>query len=137
MMDATDAPRAGDLDGRGNLSLAALVAFVEWFCEVMLDQLTFMTELLEFEKLEARLVSYVQRELGLPSTAGALVRDILIRGEVGRGEASRITGLRDRAARDVLSQLTTSGLLVSATPKGPVSLRISATAAETLFPWLF
>lgn len=103
----------------------------------MLDQLTFMTELLELERLSARLASYVERELGLPDTASALVRDVLLRGEVARGEASRITGLRDRAARDVLSQLTAVGLLASATPKGPVSLRVSAAAAETLFPRLF
>ncbi|MFO1033172.1 MAG: hypothetical protein U1E15_03475 [Hyphomicrobiales bacterium] len=31
MMDHADMPRQGDLDGRGNLSLRALVAFSEWF----------------------------------------------------------------------------------------------------------
>src|ERR1700690_162048 len=30
MMDAADAPWAGDLDGRGNLSLASLLDFVQW-----------------------------------------------------------------------------------------------------------
>src|SRR5262249_40090868 len=32
MMDFADEPRQGDLDGRGNLSRAALVEFVTWFC---------------------------------------------------------------------------------------------------------
>jgi hypothetical protein len=137
MMDAADAPRAGNLDGRGNLSLAALADFVQWFCDVMVDQLAFMTKQLQMESLGSRLATYVERDLGLPSTATAIARDVLIRGEVARGEAGRITGLRDRAARDVLSQLTACGLLASATPKGPVSLRISAAAAETLFPRLF
>lgn len=137
MMDAADAPRAGDLDGRGNLSLAALIDFVQWFCDVMEDQLAFMTAQLQIDSLGSRLTTYVERELGLPSTATAIARDVLIRGEVPRGEAGRITGLRDRAARDVLGQLTASGLLASATPKGPVSLRISTSAAETLFPRLF
>jgi Fic family protein len=137
MMDAADAPRTGDLDGRGNLSLAALAEFTQWFCDVMLDQLKFMSAQLEFELLESRLKVYVERDLGLPSTATAIARDALRRGEVIRGEASRITGLGDRAAREVLSKLTTAGLLASETPKGPVSLRVSATAAETLFPRLF
>jgi Fic family protein len=137
MMDAADAPRAGDMDGRGNLSLASLVDFAQWFCEVMLDQLAFMSEQLELDTLGQRLATYVERDLGLPGSATAIARDVLLRGEVARGEAPRITGLRDRAARDVLSQLTTAGLLASETPKGPVSLRISATAAETLFPKLF
>jgi len=137
MMDAADAPRASDLDGRGNLSLAALGEFTQWFCEVILDQLNFMSAQLEFDELEARMATYVERDLGLPSAATAIARDVLLRGEVPRGEAARITGLRDRAARDVLKQLTDSRLLASATPKGPVSLRISADAAETLFPRLF
>lgn len=137
MMDAADAPRAGDLDGRGNLSLAALAGFVQWFCDVMLDQLTFMTEQLEFNALDSRLESYVERDLRLPSTATAIAQDVLRRGEVPRGEAGRITGLRDRAARDVLGKLISSGLLASVTPKGPVSLRISTSAAEILFPRLF
>jgi Fic family protein len=137
MMDAADAPRAGDLDGRGNLSLTSLLEFTQWFCEVMLDQLAFMSEQLELDTLGRRLATYVERDLGLPSTATAIARDVLLRGEVARGEAPRITGLRDRAARDALSQLTTVGLLASETPKGPVSLCVSATAAETLFPKLF
>jgi Fic family protein len=137
MMDATDTPRAGDLDGRGNLSLAALVDFTQWFCDVMLDQLRFMTDLLEFEGLSARLAYYVEKELALPRAATAIAQDVLLRGEVPRGEAARITGLRDRAAREVLSQLTTAGLLAYTTPKGPVTLRVSATAAESLFPRLF
>ncbi len=103
----------------------------------MLDQLEFMSKELEFESLERRLATYVERDLGLPSTATAIAQDVLLRGEVPRGEATRITGLRDRAAREVLRQLTSGGLLASATPKGPVSLRVSAEAAEALFPRLF
>jgi Fic family protein len=137
MMDAADAPREGDLDGRGNLSLAALGEFVQWFCDVMLDQLAFMSSRLELGSLASRLAEHVERDLGLSPAATAIARDVLVRGEVARGEAGRITGLRERAARDVLSSLTDSGLLASETPKGPVSLRISATAAETLFPRLF
>ncbi|HEU5075393.1 MAG TPA: Fic family protein [Polyangiaceae bacterium] len=137
MMDATDAPRTSDLDGRGNLSLRALVEFTQWFCDVVLDQLSFMNSQLELDSLELRLASYVERDLRLPSTATRLAREVLLRGEVHRGEAARITGLRDRAARDVLRQLVEVGLLASATPKGPVSLRVSSEAAETLFPRLF
>jgi Fic family protein len=68
MMDSADAPRAGALDGRGYLALSALTEFAQWFCEVMLDQLTFMTGLLEFERLGARLAACVEKELALPNT---------------------------------------------------------------------
>jgi hypothetical protein len=137
MMDAADAPRAGDLDGRGNLSLAALIEFTQWFCDVMLDQLTFMSKLFELDSLGQRLGEYVTVVLRLGPAAAAIAKDVLQRGEVPRGDAPRITGLRDRAAREVLASLIESGLLASRTPKGPVSLRVGATAAETLFPRLF
>lgn len=137
MMDAADSPRAGDLDGRGNLSLMSLLEFVQWFCDVMIDQLAFMSEQLQLDTLGQRIATYVERDLGLPATATTIARDVFLRGEVARGEAPRITGLRERAARDVLTQLTAAGLLGSETPKGPVSLRISAKAAEALFPRLY
>lgn len=56
---------------------------------------------------------------------------------VPRGEAGRILGRSDRAARDQLKRLTQSGLLVSETPKGPVSLHFTIDAAESLFPKLY
>lgn len=97
MMGAADAPRASDdLDGRGTLSLAALVELTQWFCDVVLDQLQFMSAQLDFDSLEARLVTHVERDLNLPSTATRIARDVLLRGEVPRGEAARITGLRDQ-----------------------------------------
>ena len=50
---------------------------------------------------------------------------------------ARMTGLRERTARDLLGALTTDGILRSATSKGAVSLRFPLHAAEVLFPGLF
>ena len=60
-----------------------------------------------------------------------------MRGEIDRGEASRITGLLVRTAQRLLNDLVGEGLLASATPKGPVSLRFPAQTLEALFPGLF
>jgi hypothetical protein len=54
-----------------------------------------------------------------------------------RGEAERITGLKERGARMVLASLIEQGILGSETPKGPVSLRFPSDAVELLFPRLF
>ena len=51
MMDHTDMPRQGDLDGRGNLSQRALSDFILWFLRVCLDQVTFMSDLFEIDTL--------------------------------------------------------------------------------------
>jgi Fic family protein len=137
MMDAADAPRASSLDGRGNLSEAALVAFVTWFCRVALDQLMFMSGLFAFDALSARLTVYVQRTLALGEDADALAQEVLRRGEVARGEAARITGRPERSARVVLGKLMDAGLLRSETPKGAVRLRFGVESAAELFPRLF
>lgn len=136
-MDAADAPRQGDLDGRGNLSLAAIEGFTKWFLEVCLDQVNFMGDLFELEALEARFDAYVARHDRLRPEAAYLLKEATIRGTVERGEAPRITGLPERTARRVLNEVIADGLLASQTPKGPVSLRFPADTLEMLFPRLY
>ncbi|PZO07031.1 MAG: hypothetical protein DCF28_00535 [Alphaproteobacteria bacterium] len=67
----------------------------------------------------------------------ALVQETLIRGELDRGEAERVTRLPERSARRILKELTERELLVSDTPKGPVSLRFPADTLNVLFPGLY
>ncbi|MDE0174820.1 MAG: Fic family protein [Defluviicoccus sp.] len=136
-MDLADTPRRGDLDGRGNLSQSALVDFTLWFLRVCLDQVTFMAELFDLDNLEARLTRHVERSDRLKPEAARLLREALVRGRIERGEASRITGLPERTARRVLGDVIEAGLLASATPKGPVSLRFPVEALEALFPRLY
>jgi Fic family protein len=138
MMDHADMPRQGDLDGRGNLSQRALTEFVTWFLRVCLDQITFMTSLFEIDSLATRLRVYVERsdERLHPATT-ALLGQVLVRGEVERGEVPRIVGLPPRTARRILNDVITEGLLASDTPKGPVSLRFPIAALEVLFPSLY
>ncbi len=137
MMDDADSPREGDLDGRGNLSLRALLSFVGWFLEVCLDQVKFMAGLLELGKLRERFVRLVAATDALKPEAAHLLQDALVRGEIARGEASRVTGLPERTAREVLGALERRGLLASETPKGPVSLRFPTDTLDILFPRLY
>ena len=136
-MDHADTPRQGDLDGRGNLSQRALVDFTLWFLKVCLDQVAFMAELFDLDNLDRRLTRYVARSGSLRPETARLLRETLIRGQIERGEASRITGLPERTARRVLGNVIDEGLLASATPKGPVSLRFPVDALERLFPRLY
>ena len=136
-MDHADMPRQGDLDGRGNLSQRALIEFTEWFLKVCIDQISFMADLFQIGTLSRRLRSYVERSQSLRPEAARLLEEALGRGEVDRGELPRITGLPERSARRLLSAVIAEGLLGSATPKGPVSLRFPAAAQDVLFPRLF
>ena len=137
MMDHADMPRQGDLDGRGNLSLRALNEFVLWFARICLDQVNFMTSLFELNDLASRLRRYVMMDQTLKPEAGRLLEEALVRGEIERGDAPRITGLLPRTARRALNDIVARGLLASDTPKGPVSLRFPAEALDVLFPKLF
>ncbi len=135
-----DAPRMGDLGGRGNLSEAGLGRFCSFFLRTALDQLEFMADLLQLDGLEQRMLNYIERRAAageLRPEARFLVRDVLLRGTVPRGEAGRITGLGERTARDVLGRLVELGLLVSDSPKGPVSLSLPADAVGYYFPRLY
>jgi Fic family protein len=137
MMDLADMPRQGDLDGRGNLSLTALKEFVLWFLKVCLDQVQFMSGLFDLNELKQRLRTLVERRSTLKPQAAAILGEALMRGEFERGEVARITGLPERTARRVLTDVTELGLLASSTPKGPVSLRFPQSALEELFPRLY
>jgi len=136
MMDHADMPRQGDLDGRGNLSQKALIEFIDWFLNVCLDQVAFMSDLFDFDHLSGRLKLYVERQQLKPQAFYILER-VLLQGEMSRGDAERITGLKERGARTVLASLVEQGIIGSDTPKGSVSLRFPSNAIDVMFPRLF
>lgn len=136
MMDHADMPRQGDLDGRGNLSRRALEEFTTWFLEVCLDQIRFMSGLFQLDALAARLKNYAAMR-GWRAEAAVLLVEIMHRGEIARGDAETITGLKERTSRDLLGLLLADGILASDSQKGPVSLRFPANALDLLFPQLF
>lgn len=137
MMDHADTPRQSDIDGCGNLSEKALGEFVLWFLKVCLDQVTFMKSLFELKALGQRLRRLVEQSDALKPEAAALLEETLRRGEIDRGEATRITGLPERTARRVMNDVIDVGLLASDTPKGALSLRFPASSLEVLFPRLY
>lgn len=137
MMDHADMSRQGDYDGRGNLSEKALIAFVTWFLKVCVDQVSFMSGLFELDRLADRLKIYVERSDTLKPQAIPLLQQTLVRGEIDRGDVPAITGLPERSARRVLSDVLETGLLSAVTPKGKLHLRFPADAVELLFPRLF
>jgi len=140
LLEAADEPRQGDLDGRGSLSQAALVNFCELFLGVCIDQVEFMSKLLDFKTLSERMKIHVEEMIALkelPKGSYALLREALLIGEFERGKVMEITGLKDRAARDILYALIKKGLLVSDTPRGPVRLGFPIDVVERWFPLLY
>ena len=140
LLAAADGVRRGDLDGRGTLSQVALVDFCEFFLGVCLDQVEFMSQLLDFKTLSERMKIHVEEMIALkelPKGSYALLREALLIGEFERGKVMEITGMKDRAARDVLYALTKKGLLVSDTQRAPVRLGFPIDVVERWFPLLY
>lgn len=137
---AADDERHGDTDGRGALSNKQLFEFCRYFLECAIDQIEYMTKVLEPKSLEERIVAYCLQEISagnLPKTSDLILRTALHTGEVTRGEAPRITGYQERRARDVLTKLINRKLLVSTGPRKPVRLGFPSEVADRWFPKLY
>ncbi len=137
---AADAARKGDLDGRGSLSHEELVNFCRYFLATCIDQVEFVTKLLDTDQLLTRMEIHVREEIAgkrLPKGAFSLLREAFYSGEFTRGKATEITGYRERQARDVLSKLLEKGYLTSATERGPVRLGFPPEAIERWLPGLY
>lgn len=136
MMDHADTPRQGDLDGRGNLSEAALKDFAEWFLEVSLDQIRFCAVMFDLDRLEERYRGLI-RDLSSDKRAPDLVAAVLNHGSLARGDANYVLRTSERTARSTLSDLVERGFLKSDSPKAPVRLTFPLDFRERLFPNLF
>ncbi len=140
MLAGADMPRQGDLDGRGNLSHQGLLAFCTFFLKTALDQIDFMSQLLELDGMKKRMAAYITRQVDLgrlPSKSGYLLEAALAHGAVPRGEAPHILNMPERSARRVLKELLEKKLLTCDTVKGPVRLAFPAKVAGYYFPRLY
>jgi Fic family protein len=66
-----------------------------------------------------------------------VLREIFLRGEILRGDISRIIGASLRTAQKVTGHLLAQGLVTSLSPKGPLRLGFPADAAGYYFPNLY
>ena len=135
-----DLERRNDLDGRGTLSEEELVIFTRFFLETCLDQVKFMRELVEPNKLRTRILMWVEGEIKmhtLPSKAGAVLEAILYRGELPRGDVSKLLGMTDRHARRITSALLKAEALTSDNDRAPLRLAFPARLASRWMPGLF
>ncbi len=139
-LQAADAPRRGDLDGRGNLTEAGLVEFCTFFLTSCVDQVIFMESLFEPAELQRRMEIWCEEETRadrLPKGSWRLLREALLAGEFSRGKAPELTGYQERQARTVLNSLIEKGILVSPTSRSTVRLGFPLAVIDRWFPRLY
>ncbi len=137
---ACDAPRRGERDGRGNLSETALADFTTFFLNTCIDQVTFMEELMQPERLRDRILIWAEEEIRgnrLPPRSDAVLRALLYQGELPRGQVTEVLDTSERTARRVTAALLQSGAVQSASSRAPLHLAFPARLAGRWMPGLF
>lgn len=140
LLRAADGPREGDRDGRGNLTQRGLIAFSQFFLEMAVDQIRFMSDLLDPETLLVRMEIHIEEEVRLrrlPRGSFAVLREAVLSGEVERAKVPSITGYEERAARKITSSLLDRGMLTAASQRAPLRLAFPTDVAERWFPNLY
>lgn len=140
-----DSSRRGNYDGRGNLSEKALTEFSRFFFEIASDQISFMKKLLSLDGLHKRIVSYVNRredealpdEDALRPEAKHVLTEVMMRGEIARGEVPRLIGMGERTASSLISQLLAEELVSSESHKSPLRFHIPSKVVGYYFPDLY
>jgi len=140
LLAAADAPRRDDFDGRGARSLAALKDFCQFFLETCIDQVNFMSDLLQPSELLRRIQLYVEDEVSakrLPKGSYPILREAFREGALARGRAPELTGYEERRARQIVAELIERGLLRSENHRAPLRLAFPADVHERWLPNLF
>jgi hypothetical protein len=138
-----DLPRQGDLDGRGNLSEAHFITWINFVLDMCIDQVRFMQGMLKLGTMPDRIAACLAFEHQIkkngirPEALHPLHYLWLSGNEMPRGEFKAMLGLGDRIATDVLSALIKRGLLKSHTPQGAVRFGIPLHALRFYFPALW
>ncbi len=140
LLSQADGPREGDRDGRGNLTQRGLIEFCRFFLEQSIDQVGFMSSLLEPSTLLTRMEIHVEEEVRakrLLRGSFAVLREAVISGEVERSKIPKLSGYEERGARNVTAALVDRGMLTAASHRAPLRLAFPADVADRWFPNLY
>jgi Fic family protein len=140
-LESADQGRRSDLDGRGNLSDAALAEFCVFFLETVLDQVQFMGGLLGLPALRTRVERYFQfQALHLKRYREEIMRvtrTLVDEGEIPRSRVRQITGKAATVSVEIIKLGLEEGYFETPSPKGPLRVAFPAKIHEFYFPQLF
>ena len=75
--------------------------FTSFFLETCIDQVKFMEELVQPDRLRDRILIWTEEEIRadkLPAKSGQVLEAVLYRGELPRGDVAQLLGSTDRHA---------------------------------------
>jgi Fic family protein len=137
---ACDEVRRGDLDGRGHLGEAALSDFTRFFLEVCIDQVKFMSDLMQPRTLRDRIMKWAEEATtygNLPARAPRVLDAILFRGSLPKAEVADAMGQSARSARAATNALSKEGIITSSGAHADWQIAFPARLAPRIAPGLF
>ena len=135
-----DEVRRGDRDGRGHLGEAALSVFARFFLEVCIDQVTFMSDLMQPRSMRDRIMKWAEEETAygnLPARASRVLEAILFRGSLPKSKVADAMGQSVRSARGATNALSKLGIISSAGARADWQIAFPAKLAPRIAPGLF
>lgn len=145
-----DMIRQGSTDGRGILSNRGLEAFQRYFLETCLDQIQYLSGVLEIESFDIRLKQYADLRVagGALSTKGKqlkkwrveafiLLKEIINGTKVMRGDVPAFTKMGETNSRAMVKQLIEEGWISGEAKELLKIKRIPFDAISYLFPHLW
>lgn len=140
---AADAHRAGDLDGRGNLTERGLVDWIDYVLDVCDDQVQFMTAQLDLSGMKDRIAACLAFEERVvkqgvrTESLRALHYLFATQAALERADFKALLGLTDRLATAQVSALLKRGLIKSDTAYGKLRFAVPLHALRFYFPNLW
>ncbi len=140
---AADEPRAGDLDGRGNLSESGLIHWIDYVLSLCLDQVDFMAGLLSLDAMKNRMAACLayEQEVVQKGVRTEALRPLhylfASQNELDRADFKAMLGLGDRLASAQVTALLKRGLLETDSPYGKLRLGVPQHALRFYFPRLW
>ena len=138
-----DEPRAGALDGRGNLSEQGLMNWLVYVLGVCIDQVTFMEKMLALNSMRDRMAACLAYEENVvkqgvrSQSLRALHYLFATQAELERAEFKAMLGLGDRLATAQVTALLKRGLLATDSPHGKLRFGVPQHALRFYFPNLW
>ncbi len=136
-----DMPLQCATDGRGPLSLRGLKYYLRFMLETALDQIEFMHKNLQLNSLAHRIEKFailVNNKMldiePLPQYSSMLLKELLIKGELNRGEVKNIINKSDRTATTLIKTLIQREYIESDTPKSAIRLKFNSMFASYVMP---
>jgi Fic family protein len=140
---AADEARAGDLDGRGNLSERGLEQWIGYVLEQCLDQVRFMSAMLDLRGMKERIAACLSFEQNVvrqgvrTEALRALHYLFATQGELERADFKAMLGLGERLATAQVAALLKRGLVETDSPYGKLRFGVPQHALRFYFPRLW